>query len=241
MKYFINMRNVVSLIVLMALVTSCCNCVLPTPPKKQDTTEVVQKNTFQVKFSASPNSFSGYGGYGKVHGVLQELSPSGELLHETPLKDSEFTLHFERYPTGIGPCEYGLNKFFVQEGINAETFKVEAEVISGKCKGCKQTIPIMRGGERFSFKAEPNTFTSKGGSGKVLGTVYITDFDGNVIEERDLGDPNFGLNVIDSPEGITIDYINKTFSIAEGGSATFKLQAVTVDSKPHILEIKRED
>ena len=71
--------------------------------------------------------------------------------------------------------------------------------------------------------------------------MYITDFDGNVIEERDLGDPNFGLNVIDSHEGITIDYINKTFSIAEGGSATFKLQAVTVERKSYIIEIKRED
>lgn len=239
MKYITYMRCAASLLALLLLATSCSNSEPPTP-QEHPTPQEPQENTFKAKFTATPNSFSGYGGYGKVHGVLQELSPSGELLHETPLGNSEFTLHFERYPTGIEPCEYGRNKFFVREGINAETFKVEAEVTSGKGKGCKQTVLIMRGGWRFSFKAEPSQFTSKGGSGKVIGKMYITDFDGNVVDERDLGDCNFGLNVSGNPKDITIDDLEKTFTVAAGGPETFELRAYTGFGQPYLIEIKRE-
>ena len=233
MKYIAYMICAASLLGLLLLATSCSKSVPPTPQEPQE-------NTFKAKFMATPNSFSGYGGYGKVHGVLQELSPSGELLHETPLGTSEFTLHFEKYSSEIEPCAYRPNEFFVREGINAKTFKIEAEVISGKGKGCKQTILIMRGGWRFSFKAEPSQFTSKGGSGKVIGTMYITDFDGNVVKESDLGDCNFGLNVVGNPKGITIDDLEKTFTVAAGGPTTFELQACTGYGQPYLIEIKRE-
>ena len=233
MKYIAYMRCATSLLGLLLLATSCSKSVPPTPQEPQE-------NTFKAKFMATPNSFSGYGGYGKVHGVLQELSPSGELLHETPLENSEFVLHFEKYSSEIEPCAYRPNEFFVREGINAKTFKIEAEVISGKGKGCKQTILIMRGGWRFSFKAEPSQFTSKGGSGKVIGTMYITDFDGNVVDERDLGDCNFGLNVVGNPKDITIDDLAKTFTVAAGGPTTFELQACTGYGQPYLIEIKRE-
>lgn len=233
MKYIAYMRCAASLLGLLLLATSCSKSVPPTPQEPQE-------NTFKAKFTATPNFFSGYGGYGKVHGVLQELSPSGELLHEAPLGNSEFTLHFEKYSSEIEPCAYRPNEFFVREGINAKTFKIEAEVISGKGKGCKQTILIMRGGWRFSFKAEPSQFTSKGGSGKVIGTMYITDFDGNVVKESDLGDCNFGLNVVGNPKGITIDDLEKTFTVAAGGPTTFELQACTGYGQPYLIEIKRE-
>ena len=233
MKPITYMRCAASLLALLLLATSCSHSVPPTPQEPQE-------NTFKAKFTATPNSFSGDGGYGKVHGVLQELSPSGELLHETPLEDSEFTLRFEKYSSEIEPCVYGPNEFFVRGGINAKTFKIEAEVISGKGKGCKQTILIMRGGWRFSFKADPSHFTSKGGSGKVIGTMYITDFDGNVIHEGNLCDSNFGLNVSDNPEGITVDFDAKTFTVAAGGSATFELRAYTGYGPPYLIEIKRE-
>ncbi len=233
MKPITYMRCAASLLALLLLATSCSNSVPPTPQEPQE-------NTFKAKFTATPNSFSGDGGYGKVHGVLQELSPSGELLHETPLEDSEFTLRFEKYSSEIEPCVYGPNEFFVRGGINAKTFKIEAEVISGKGKGCKQTILIMRGGWRFSFKAEPSQFTSKGGSGKVIGTMYITDFDGNVIHEGNLCDSNFGLNVSGNPEGITVDFDAKTFTVAAGGPATFELRAYTGYGQPYLIEIKRE-
>ena len=233
MKPITYMRCAASLLALLLLATSCSNSVPPTPQEPQE-------NTFKAKFTATPNSFSGDGGYGKVHGVLQELSPSGELLHETPLEDSEFTLRFEKYSSEIEPCVYGPNEFFVRGGINAKTFKIEAEVISGKGKGCKQTILIMRGGWRFSFKAEPSQFTSKGGSGKVIGTMYITDFDGNVIHEGNLCDSNFGLNVSGNPEGITVDFDAKTFTVAAGGPATFELRAYTGYGPPYLIEIKRE-
>lgn len=233
MKYITYMRCVASLLALLLLATSCSNSVPPTPQEPQE-------NTFKAKFTATPNSFSGYGGYGKVHGVLQELSPSGELLHETPLGNSEFTLHFEKYSSEIEPCVYRPNEFLVKWGIDSKTFKVEAEVTSGKGKGCKQTVLIMRGGNRFSFKAEPSQFTSKGGSGKVIGTMYITDFDGNVVDERDLGDCNFGLNVSGNPKDITIDYLEKTFTVAAGGPATFELRAYTGYGQPYLIEIKRE-
>lgn len=233
MKPITYMRCAASLLALLLLATSCSNRVPPTPQEPQE-------NTFKAKFTATPNSFSGDGGYGKVHGVLQELSPSGELLHETPLEDSEFTLRFEKYSSEIEPCVYGPNEFFVRGGINAKTFKIEAEVISGKGKGCKQTILIMRGGWRFSFKAEPSQFTSKGGSGKVIGTMYITDFDGNVIHEGNLCDSNFGLNVSGNPEGITVDFDAKTFTVAAGGPATFELRAYTGYGQPYLIEIKRE-
>lgn len=233
MKPITYMRCAASLLALLLLATSCCNCVPPTPQEPQE-------NTFKAKFTATPNSFSGDGGYGKVYGVLQELSPSGELLHETPLEDSEFTLHFEKYSSEIEPCVYGPNEFFVRGGINAKTFKIEAEVISGRGKGCKQTISIMRGGWRFSFKAEPSQFTSKGGTGKVIGTMYITDFDGNVVHEGNLCDSNFGLNVSGNPKGITIDFDAKTFTVAAGGPATFELRAYTGYGPPYLIEIKRE-
>lgn len=233
MKPITYMRCAASLLAFLLLATSCCNSVPPTPQEPQE-------NTFKAKFTATPNSFSGYGGYGKVHGVLQELSPSGKLLHETPLEDSEFTLHFEKYSSEIEPCMYRSNEFFVREGIDAKTIKIEAEVTSGKGKGCKQTVPIMRGGQRFSFKAEPSQFTSKGGTGKVIGTIYVTDFDGNVVDEGDLGDCNFGLKVIDNPEGITIDDLEKTFTVAAGGPATFELRAYTGYGQPYLIEIKRE-
>ena len=232
-------RNAASLLALLILVTSCCNCEQPTP-QKRPTPEKRQENTFNAKFTATPNTFSGFGGYGKVHGVLQELSPSGELLHETPLEDSEFTLHFEKYSREIEPCVYRPNEFFVREGIDAKTFKIEAEVTSGKGKGCKQTMLIMRGGWRFSFKAEPSQFTSKGGTGKVIGTMYVTDFDGNVVDERDLGYCNFGLKAVGNPEGITIDEIEKTFTVAAGGPATFELQAYTGYGPPYLIEIERK-
>lgn len=233
MKPIAYMRCAASLLALLLLATSCCNSVPPTPQEPQE-------NTFKAKFTATPNSFSGFGGYGKVHGELQELSPSGELLHETPLEDSEFVLHFEKYSSDIEPCMCRPNKFFVREGIDAKTFKIEAEVISGKGKGCKQTISIMRGGWRFSFKAEPSQFTSKGGSGKVIGTMYITDFDGNVVKESDLCDSDFGLNVVGNPEGITIDYLAKTFTVTAGGPATFELRANTGFGQTYPIEIKRE-
>lgn len=233
MKYITYMRCAASLLALLLLATSCSHSVPPTPQEPQE-------NTFKAKFTATPNTFSGYGGYGKVHGVLQELSPSGELLHETPLENSEFTLHFEKYSSEIAPCVYRPNEFLVREGIDSKTFKIEAEVISGKGKGCKQTVLIMRGGNRFSFKAEPSQFTSKGGTGKVIGTNYVTDFEGNVVEERDLGDCNFGLNVSGNPEGITVDFDAKTFTVAAGGPATFELQANTGFGQPYLIEIKRE-
>ena len=233
MKPITYMRCAASLLALLLLATSCSNSVPPTPQEPQE-------NTFKAKFTATPNSFSGYGGYGKVHGVLQELSPSGELLHETPLENSEFTLHFEKYSSEIAPCVYRPNEFLVREGIDSKTFKIEAEVISGKGKGCKQTILIMRGGWRFSFKAEPSQFTSKGGTGKVIGTMYITDFDGNVVREGNLCDSNFGLNVSGNPEGITVDFDAKTFTVAAGGPATFELQANTGFGQPYLIEIKRE-
>ena len=233
MKPITYMRCAASLLALLLLATSCSHSVPPTPQEPQE-------NTFKAKFTATPNTFSGYGGYGKVHGVLQELSPSGELLHETPLENSEFTLHFEKYSSEIAPCVYRPNEFLVREGIDSKTFKIEAEVISGKGKGCKQTVLIMRGGNRFSFKAEPSQFTSKGGTGKVIGTNYVTDFEGNVVEERDLGDCNFGLNVSGNPEGITVDFDAKTFTVAAGGPATFELQANTGFGQPYLIEIKRE-
>ena len=233
MKPITYMRCAASLLALLLLATSCSNSVPPTPQEPQE-------NTFKAKFTATPNTFSGYGGYGKVHGVLQELSPSGELLHETPLENSEFTLHFEKYSSEIAPCVYRPNEFLVREGIDSKTFKIEAEVISGKGKGCKQTVLIMRGGNRFSFKAEPSQFTSKGGTGKVIGTNYVTDFEGNVVDERDLGDCNFGLNVSGNPEGITVDFDAKTFTVAAGGPATFELQANTGFGQPYLIEIKRE-
>lgn len=233
MKPITYMRCAASLLALLLLATSCSHSVPPTPQEPQE-------NTFKAKFTATPNTFSGYGGYGKVHGMLQELSPSGELLHETPLENSEFTLHFEKYSSEIAPCVYRPNEFLVREGIDAKTFKIEAEVTSGKGKGCRQTISIMRGGQRFSFKAEPSQFTSKGGTGKVIGTNYVTDFEGNVVEERDLGDCNFGLNVSGNPEGITVDFDAKTFTVAAGGPATFELQANTGFGQPYLIEIKRE-
>lgn len=233
MKPITYMRCAASLLALLLLATSCSHSVPPTPQEPQE-------NTFKAKFTATPNTFSGYGGYGKVHGVLQELSPSGELLHETPLENSEFTLHFEKYSSEIAPCVYRPNEFLVRGGIDSKTFKIEAEVISGKGKGCKQTVLIMRGGNRFSFKAEPSQFTSKGGTGKVIGTNYVTDFEGNVVEERDLGDCNFGLNVSGNPEGITVDFDAKTFTVAAGGPATFELQANTGFGQPYLIEIKRE-
>ena len=233
MKPITYMRCAASLLALLLLATSCSHSVPPTPQEPQE-------NTFKAKFTATPNTFSGYGGYGKVHGVLQELSPSGELLHETPLENSEFTLHFEKYSSEIAPCVYRPNEFLVREGIDSKTFKIEAEVISGKGKGCKQTILIMRGGWRFSFKAEPSQFTSKGGTGKVIGTMYITDFDGNVVREGNLCDSNFGLNVSGNPEGITVDFDAKTFTVAAGGPATFELQANTGFGQPYLIEIKRE-
>ena len=233
MKPITYMRCAASLLALLLLATSCSHSVPPTPQEPQE-------NTFKAKFTATPNSFSGDGGYGKVYGVLQELSPSGELLHETPLENSEFTLHFEKYSSEIEPCVYGPNEFFVRWGINAKTFKIEAEVISGKGKGCKQTILIMRGGWRFSFKAEPSQFTSKGGTGKVIGTMYITDFDGNVVREGNLCDSNFGLNVSGNPKGITVDFDAKTFTVAAGGPATFELRAYTGYGQPYLIEIKRE-
>ena len=234
MKPITYMRCAASLLALLLLATSCSNSVPPTPQEPQE-------NTFKAKFTATPNSFSGDGGYGKVYGVLQELSPSGELLHETPLENSEFTLHFEKYSSEIAPCVYRPNEFLVREGIDSKTFKIEAEVISGKGKGCKQTILIMRGGWRFSFKAEPSQFTSKGGTGKVIGTMYITDFDGNVVREGNLCDSNFGLNVSGNPEGITVDFDAKTFTVAAGGPATFELQANTgLGQPPYLIEIKRE-
>ena len=233
MKPITYMRCAASLLALLLLATSCSHSEPPTPQEPQE-------NTFKAKFTATPSSFSGDGGYGKVYGVLQELSPSGELLHETPLEDSEFTLHFEKYSSEIEPCVYGPNEFFVRGGINAKTFKIEAEIISGKGKGCKQTISIMRGGWRFSFKAEPSQFTSKGGTGKVIGTMYITDFDGNVVHEGNLCDSNFGLNVSGNPEGIMIDDLAKTFTVAAGGPATFELRAYTGYGPPYLIEIKRE-
>ena len=233
MKPITYMRCAASLLALLLLATSCSHSVPPTPQEPQE-------NTFKAKFTATPNSFSGDGGYGKVYGVLQELSPSGELLHETPLENSEFTLHFEKYSSEIAPCVYRPNEFLVREGIDSKTFKIEAEVISGKGKGCKQTVLIMRGGNRFSFKAEPSQFTSKGGTGKVIGTNYVTDFEGNVVDERDLGDCNFGLNVSGNPEGITVDFDAKTFTVAAGGPATFELQANTGFGQPYLIEIKRE-
>lgn len=233
MKPITYMRCAASLLALLLLATSCSHSVPPTPQEPQE-------NTFKAKFTATPNTFSGYGGYGKVHGVLQELSPSGELLHETPLENSEFTLYFEKYSSEIAPCVYRPNEFLVRGGIDSKTFKIEAEVISGKGKGCKQTVLIMRGGNRFSFKAEPSQFTSKGGTGKVIGTNYVTDFEGNVVEERDLGDCNFGLNVSGNPEGITVDFDAKTFTVAAGGPATFELQANTGFGQPYLIEIKRE-
>lgn len=234
MKPITYMRCAASLLALLLLATSCSNSVPPTPQEPQE-------NTFKAKFTATPNSFSGDGGYGKVYGVLQELSPSGELLHETPLENSEFTLHFEKYSSEIAPCVYRPNEFLVREGIDSKTFKIEAEVISGKGKGCKQTILIMRGGWRFSFKAEPSQFTSKGGTGKVIGTMYITDFDGNVVREGNLCDSNFGLNVSGNPEGITVDFDAKTFTVAAGAPATFELQANTgLGQPPYLIEIKRE-
>lgn len=233
MKPITYMRCAASLLALLLLATSCSNSVPPTPQEPQE-------NTFKAKFTATPNSFSGDGGYGKVYGVLQELSPSGELLHETPLENSEFTLHFEKYSSEIAPCVYRPNEFLVREGIDSKTFKIEAEVIRGKGKGCKQTILIMRGGWRFSFKAEPSQFTSKGGTGKVIGTMYITDFDGNVVHEGNLCDSNFGLNVSGNPEGITVDFDAKTFTVAAGGPATFELRAYTGYGQPYLIEIKRE-
>ena len=74
----------------------------------------------------------------------------------------------------------------------------------------------------------------------MIGTNYVTDFGGNVVKESDLGDCNFGLNVIGNPEGITIDYPANTFTVAEGGTATFYLQANTGFGQPQVLEIKRE-
>lgn len=233
MKHITYMRCAASLLAFLLLATSCCNCVPPTHQEPQE-------NTFKAKFTATPNSFSGDGGYGKVYGVLQELSPSGELLHETPLENSEFTLHFEKYSSEIAPCVYRPNEFLVREGVDSKTFKIEAEVISGKGKGCKQTILIMRGGWRFSFKAEPRHFTSKGGTGKVIGTMYITDFDGNVVREGNLCDSNFGLNVSGNPKGITVDFDAKTFTVAAGGPATFELRAYTGYGPPYLIEIKRE-
>ena len=134
MKYITYMRCAASLLALLLLATSCSNSEPPTPQEPQE-------NTFKAKFTAMPNTFSGYGGYGKVHGMLQELSPSGELLYETPLEDSEFTLHFERYPTGIRPCEYGRNEFFVQGDVNAETFKIKLRSSVARVKAVSRPSP----------------------------------------------------------------------------------------------------
>ena len=92
--------------------------------------------------------------------------------------------------------------------------------------------PLRRTDRNSCTSYRSKSIYIEGRSGKVIGTNYVTDFGGNVVKESDLGDCNFGLNVIGNPEGITIDYLANTITVAEGGTATFYLQANTGFGQP---------
>lgn len=232
MKKVINLRNLIPILAFLALSFFSLGCSKTHEPENKET----PSNSYQVKFQANPDSFSGEGGYGEITGVLQEIAPDGKLVSETPLSSLEYKISIPDSNIEI----IGANRFRIPEDVNSDKFNFEATVISGKAKGHKQKVVVLKGGINFVFKAEPDRFISKGGSGKVKGTMQYTDYYGKVLKEGNLLDCNFGLKNIGETEGIDIDEEHKTFTVAEGGAATFILQASSGYGSPQKIEIKRE-
>lgn len=234
MKTITNANKLISIFLFLSMTLLCYSCSKSHEPEQQQPTP---KNSYQVKFIAHPDSFSGEGGMGKITGMLQELTPDGKIVSEVPLSSSAYEISIGETNSNV---EIRGNEFSIPEDKNSKEFGFEVTVIYGKAKGYKQKVRVLRGGINFVFKAEPIRFTSKGGTGKVKGTMQYTDYYGKVVEERNLGDCNFGLKNIGSSEGIDVDEQNKTFTVAAGGIATFTLQASSGYGAPQIIEIKRE-
>lgn len=108
MKRVFNRINITSLAILLMLTAapfSCCEKCPPEPTPKKE-------NKFRAKFTATPDSFSGRGGAGEVFGLLQEISPEGEIVGEIPLKVYEFQLSVNFHK---GDIEFKGNKFTIAE------------------------------------------------------------------------------------------------------------------------------
>lgn len=241
MKRITDINNTLYLvIVLIVAIASFSSCKNQEEPQKKE-------NTFQAKFTATPNSFSGLGGVSEISGVLQEITPEGEIVSETPLKPNEFELALRGYYADIRLDRYNSKNVIVDRSDRSHKFMIEAIVTNGKGKGCKEELYIKRGGSDFSFRAEPSRVPQTGGNGKVLGVWHLTDYDGKILESHDLLTTDFDLKYLgaglSSPgetEGVTIDSYAKTFTIEAGEETSIKLKAIAWNGKGYVVEIKRE-
>lgn len=233
------MKRIISALTLIVLLLSAC---CKPEPKPEPTPTPVPENSTKVEFIATPQTFSAQGGKGIVEGRLKEISPEGKLVTEIPLPKSDYSLSLKSGDASQIKVDSEKKEFTIAEGTST-TFELEATVTTGKAIGQKQVLTLVRGGEiSYHFEASPVSFTALGGEGSVVGTRKVTDASGSVVEEKALESSEFYLLL---KRGETIDIaVNdalKSFSVKEGNSATFELEAVAKGStNSQIIEIKRE-
>lgn len=199
---------------------------------------VVRAGNIDFSFSTEPATFTSAGGKGKVIGKCQITDDKGTLIEEKELEIEDFTITQPNASEGL--VIHNTTKEFEVSRGNATTFEIEASCIGST----PQKLVIKREGKLlFAFKAEPNSFSYKGGSGKVSGTCKATDVDGNVVEETALKNGDFSLALKrGDASGISIDSKYKNFNVREGEQEeNFVLEATALfDNSLHELTIHRE-
>lgn len=185
---------------------------------------VVRAGKIDYSFSTEPATFTSAGGKGKVIGKCKITDDKGALIEEKELGIEAFTITQPNASEGL--VIHNTTKEFEVSRGNAATFEIEAS-----CEGSDpQKLVVKREGKlQFIYKAEPNSFSYKGGSGKVTGTCQATDAAGNVVEETAVKKGDFSLALMrGDASGISIDSKHKNFNVLEGEQeATFILVAVT--------------
>ncbi|MDD6927761.1 MAG: hypothetical protein SOW36_07240 [Porphyromonas sp.] len=228
------MKKLASFLLLTVLVLSCRTT--------EPTSDPSAENREKVEFTATPASFSLRGGKGVVEGVIRETTPEGKVVKETPIAKEDFTLRLKSGDATQLSLDERAKIYTVAEGISA-TFEIEAEVTRGTQKGFKQTLTVIRGGEiTYTFVATPTLFTAEGGVGHVIGKQKITDISGATLEERLLENSEFTLTLKKGEAiDISVDDVAKSFTVHEGNTALFELEAIAKGSDtPQEIKVSRE-
>lgn len=223
------MKKIFSLCVL-AFAMFSCNTPAPKPTVESKT---------KAEFKVSPATFTAEGGKGTIEGILQEMTPEGKVFQEKPLAKSDYTLSLKSGDASQITLDNENSTFIVSPGASS-TFEIEAKVVNGVATGQSQVLTIVRGGKiSYTFSSEPDTFSSAGGKGKIIGICKVMDEKGNLLNEKKLDVNDFTFSLKTETKEVIIHNTTKEFDVLKGNAATFELEASCAGSDPQTITIKR--
>lgn len=150
-------------LLLFCVLSSCC--------KPEIVVHRTHENSVKAVFEATPATFAAKGGKGVIKGILREISPEGNVIKETAISNSDFSISLKKGNSDEITLDSQAKTFEVIGGGNNASFVIEAIVAMDG--GTPHELTIHRKGKTESINKLPLACVAEYNVGKTPG-VFAT-------------------------------------------------------------------